>query len=76
MKQKFGKEFSIEKENKWESLGEFSYDKLMSHGNFWKEIENPFSFKQRRELSKEEVKYFESFHDDAKKQILNFGKNR
>lgn len=47
-----------------------------THGDHWKECEQPFSFKQRAELSADQVKTFNDFPERIKKDILAFGKGR
>lgn len=48
----------------------------MSHGDHWEHIETPFSFRQRGELSKEELEIFLGLDEYIRKQILAFGKGR
>ncbi len=48
----------------------------MSHGDHWEPVENPFSFRQRGELTPEEVDCFKSLKSKIKKEILEFGKGR
>ncbi len=46
------------------------------HSDYWKLIENPFSFKQRGQLSIEELKEFKSLKKRLQKEILEFTKGR
>lgn len=47
-----------------------------THSDYWEMIENPFSFRQRGELSKEEAEYFRSMPEKIKKDILIHSKGR
>jgi hypothetical protein len=46
------------------------------HGDYWKEMEFPFSFRQRGELSKEDAKIFRELHPSFQKEILAYSKGR
>lgn len=48
----------------------------MSHGDHWEPIDNPFSFRQRAELSKEEREIFFGLPERIRNEILVFGKGR
>lgn len=50
--------------------------KINTHGDFWAPVENPFSFRQRGELSEEEVKTFKSLKYKIRQDILAFSKGR
>lgn len=45
-------------------------------GDHWERVKNPYSFRQRGELSNEEVKVFKSFKQRIRNDILLFGKGR
>lgn len=47
-----------------------------THGDHWEPIDNPFSFRQRGELSPEEIKAFKNLKDRIREDILAFGKGR
>ena len=49
---------------------------FMTHGDHWQEVENPFSFRQRGELTKEELKYFKELPESVRTNILEFSKGR
>jgi hypothetical protein len=46
------------------------------HSDYWNLIENPFSFRQRGQLSDEEVKFFKSLKSKLQKEILEYSKGR
>lgn len=50
--------------------------KVNDGGPHWEYIENPFSFRQRSELSAEQVKAFKSLKKTLQEDILRFGKGR
>lgn len=52
-----------------------SYE-VKKHGLHWKPIDNPFSFKQRHALSKEDVEFFEKLNPRLQKEVLAFAKGR
>lgn len=47
-----------------------------SHGDHWEPVENPFSFRQRGELSAEEVKHLNSLPWQIRQEILACGQGR
>lgn len=49
----------------------FRTEKINRTGLHWEHIENPFSFRQRGELTASELKVFKSFKRKIKKDILN-----
>lgn len=59
----------------WNREG-FVITKIKTSGPHWEHIENPFSFRQRGELTKEELKHFMGLKETIRNQILNFGKGR
>lgn len=50
--------------------------KTKEYSNYWLEIENPFSFRQRGVLNENDKKYFHSLIKPIKDDILSFGKGR
>lgn len=46
------------------------------HGDYWKEVESPFSFRQRGPLSQDEIKEFKLLNSRLQKDILEFSKGR
>jgi hypothetical protein len=57
----------------WEGNSSFTG---RTHGDHWELIENPFSFRQRGQLSEEELKEFKSLKKNIQKEILDFSKGR
>jgi hypothetical protein len=55
---------------------EFGIFVSKSYGMHWEHIENPFSFKQRAPLSKEEIEIFNSFPERIREDILKYSKGR
>jgi hypothetical protein len=51
-------------------------EKRHTYGRHWEPIENPFSFRQRCELTKVEIKYFKSLKLRLQQDILEYGKGR
>lgn len=47
-----------------------------THGNYWEEVENPYSFRQRGELDKEDSKFFRNLPVKFQKDILSYTKGR
>lgn len=45
-------------------------------GATWKTINNPYSFRQRQPLNKEEIKYFNSLNPRVQRDMLDHGKGR
>lgn len=59
----------------------FYKDKYVSYtiktsGVYWEKVENPYSFRQRGELSQEEVKVFRSFKSRIRKDMIAYSKGR
>lgn len=63
------------KVTKYSEFLKIHYD-VKKHGNHWKPIDKPFSFKQRHAISKEDVEFFEKLNPRLQKEILAFGKGR
>lgn len=59
----------------WDPTG-FIYTKAMVHSDYWEEIESPYSFRQRGELTPAEVKEFRSFKEKIRVDISVHGKGR
>lgn len=57
----------------WERTPQFTGK---THGDHWKLIENPFSFRQRGPLSADELKQFKSLKKNLQKEILEYTKGR
>ena len=53
----------------------FAYN-VMESCPYWKKVENPFSFRQRGELSTQDIKTFRSFKSRIRKDILSYSKGR
>lgn len=47
-----------------------------THGDHWEEVAQPFSFRQRGPLTKDEVKIFKSLRKKIQKEILDYSKGR
>lgn len=59
----------------------FYKDKYVSYtiktsGVYWEKVENPYSFRQRGELSQEEIKAFRSFKSRIRKDMIAYSKGR
>lgn len=73
-----------------ENVGNYSYETKRSYkfipgvwtevvktsGLHWEEVEVPFSYRQRSELSASELKHFKSFKESIINAILEYGKGR
>lgn len=59
----------------WRPEGYYWF-KTKKHGLHWESVEVPFGFRQRGELSKEELKVFMEINPRTRAEILAFGKGR
>lgn len=55
--------------------GTYTIDSKL-HGDYWKEIAQPWSYRQRGPLTVEDIKYFNSLKERAQEQILRYGEGR
>ena len=55
--------------------GTYSF-KMKTHSDYWKAIENPFSFRQRGELTQEETKKFKALKYKLRNDILQYSEGR
>lgn len=60
----------------WTVSGYTYSTKIKTHGNFWKEVEHPFSFRLRGELTQEEAKKFKSLRFKLRQDILKYSEGR
>lgn len=59
----------------------FGYDSYTSYtiktsGAYWEKVANPYSFRQRGELSAEDIKIFRSFKAKIRRDMIAYGKGR
>ncbi len=54
----------------------FANIKQYVHSDFWNKIENPFSFRQRGPLSKEELEHLNKLNGHLRFDILGFNQGR
>lgn len=49
---------------------------INTSGDHWEEVANPYSFRQRGELTSDEIKTFRSFKPGIRQDILSYGRGR
>lgn len=67
-------EYGEYQEQTWNGLWRY-WMVTKRHGHNWQTVDNPFSFKLRGPLTKEETEYFDSLPERIKKDILSFTTN-